>query len=121
MNQDVIHIRGLILDTIIGILPEEKNTPQPIEIDIDLFADLSLAGKSDQLMNTICYADVVSKVKCFIASETVELVETLATNITEFILSNYPVEKVRLSLFKPQAIADAKTVGVSIERTRRTN
>ena len=37
----------------IGVLPEEKNRAQPFEIDLAIETDLSVAGASDDLDDTI--------------------------------------------------------------------
>ena len=54
-NSDCIQLRGLRVVCIVGVLPEERERPQPIELDIDIYADLSVAGKSDDLPDTIDY------------------------------------------------------------------
>lgn len=118
MSNDVIHIKDLKLHTVIGVLPHEKTTPQPIHLDIDLFVNINAAGRSDQLSDAVNYADVVAFIKDLLPKQKVELIEALATNIADNILKNFAVSKVRLSLFKPQAILEARTVGVTIERTR---
>ena len=50
---DRIELRGLVVVGICGALPEERNRPQPLEVDLDLVADLSLAGATDELADTL--------------------------------------------------------------------
>ena len=56
MSGDQIQLRGLRLVVSIGALPEEHERAQPIELDVDVDADLSAAGGSDELGDTIDYA-----------------------------------------------------------------
>ena len=56
MSGDQIQLRGLRLVVSIGALPEEHERAQPIELDVDVDADLSVAGASDELGDTINYA-----------------------------------------------------------------
>ena len=53
---DRIELRSLRVVASIGALPEERERPQPVELDIEVEADLHTAGNSDQLDDTIDYA-----------------------------------------------------------------
>ena len=55
---DRISITGLKADAVIGTFPEERIKPQRIIADIDIFCDLSAAGKSDDLADTIDYFEL---------------------------------------------------------------
>ena len=62
-SADRIELRGLHVDAICGVLPHERTTPQPLELDVDLIADLSSAGATDALGDTIDYGAVVATVE----------------------------------------------------------
>ena len=47
---DRIELRGLRASGICGALPEEQERAQPLELDLDVIADLAPAGQSDTLM-----------------------------------------------------------------------
>ena len=60
---DRIELRGLVLSAICGALPEERERAQPLEIDLDVVADLSVAGASDELADTLDYGAITADVE----------------------------------------------------------
>ena len=75
---DRIELRGLRVAGICGVLPEERERPQPLEVDLDLVADLSEAGRTDDLAATIDYGRVCADVEQVIAELRPQLLERLA-------------------------------------------
>jgi len=75
---DRIELRGLRVMTIVGVLPEERERAQPLEIDVDLYGDLSRAGETDDLADTINYGEVTAQVVELCHRERAELLERLA-------------------------------------------
>ena len=71
-GRDRIELRGLRLSAICGVLPEERDRPQPLELDLDLWADLSAAGRSDDLADTVDYGAVCDTVEQVCASVVVQ-------------------------------------------------
>jgi len=78
---DRIELRGLRVLGTHGVLPEERDRPQPFEIDIDMEVDLRRAGRSDQLADTIDYGAVAEAVAAAVAGPHVDLLEHLADRI----------------------------------------
>lgn len=113
---DKILIRQLHVDAIIGIHDWEKANRQPLSIDLDLKFDCLLASKTDDIKDALDYFKVCAEVTEFVASSRFELIETLAEQITQLLFQRFPVKKVKLKLFKPNAIENAQTVGLSITR-----
>jgi dihydroneopterin aldolase len=70
-----------------GVLPEERLRPQPFEVDVDLYADLSLAGASDALVDTIDYGAVARVVAAEIGGAHADLLEHLADRVASAALS----------------------------------
>jgi dihydroneopterin aldolase len=52
---DRIELHGLRVVASVGALPEEHERPQPLELDLDVEADLRVAGGSDRLEDTVDY------------------------------------------------------------------
>ena len=52
---DTITLEGLQFFTLIGDLPHERTTPQPLEIDVEVRTDLASAGRSDRLGDSLDY------------------------------------------------------------------
>lgn len=116
---DCIFINDLTVETIIGILPNERITKQPVTINLKLFFNFSVASYSDDFNDTIDYADVTKQLRKFIEHSNFQLIEKLAESISRWLFDHYPVDKVEVHLTKPNALKEA-TVGVIIERQRNT-
>lgn len=78
---DRIELRGLRCVGIIGVLPEERERAQPLEIDLDIECDLSAAGASDDLADTLDYGAMTDTVVGLVASTSDRLLERLADRI----------------------------------------
>jgi dihydroneopterin aldolase len=80
---DTIQLRGLRVVGRHGVLAEEKERAQPFEVDLDLEVDLSRAGATDALADTVDYGAVVDAVVAVVAGEHSDLLEHLAERIAE--------------------------------------
>lgn len=115
---DKILIRQLRTDAIIGIHEWEKNQKQPLYFDLDLTTDCTQAARTDDINDALDYFAICNDIQSWVSNSRCELIETLAEQICQRLLTQYPIEQVTLCLFKPQAVADAQTVGLSITRQR---
>lgn len=52
---DTITLEGLQFFTLIGDLPHERETPQPLELDVEVRTDLAVAGRTDSLADGLDY------------------------------------------------------------------
>lgn len=114
---DYIFIKDLTINTIIGILPDERINAQPVVLNIKCFFDFREAAQSDNFEHTIDYADIVAKLKQFVEQSRFNLVEKLAEQVCQFLFDRYAIENIQLRLTKPNALNDA-IIGVNIERQR---
>ena len=115
---DTIRIEQLELDCLIGINPWERLTKQRITIDITMDVDLSAAGRSDSIRDTVDYRVVAKAVAEEVNSSSYKLVEALAARLAEICMTNERVQSVEVTLRKPGAIRNATAVGVTIRRSR---
>jgi 7,8-dihydroneopterin aldolase/epimerase/oxygenase len=115
---DTLFISGLKLKTRIGVYDWEHHAPQPVLFDIEMKTDLSVAAKSDQLHDTIDYAVLSENLQHFTLAKHFELVETLAEEMANYILKQYPITHLRLKLNKIGALSNADGVGLIIERSQ---
>jgi dihydroneopterin aldolase len=117
---DRILITGLRELGVHGVLPEEKLRPQPFEVDDELTVDLTAAGESDDLDDTVDYGAVCELVERVITTETFFLIERLAERIAELILSDDRVLAVTVAVRKtrPPVAQILATSGVRIRRVR---
>ena len=121
MSMDIIEIRGLRLFAYHGVNPEEKEKGQPFELDLDLYADLSEACRSDDLTQTINYAKAVKAVRAAMQEGPFNLIERAAQVVADRLLSQFAALcRVDVTLKKPRApmAADFDYVSVKLSRTR---
>ena len=104
---DSIIARGLTFFGVHGILPEEKEK-QPFVVDLEMFLDLSVAGESDNLEDTVDYSQVFYIVESIVEQESYNLIETLAENIAAALLKDFPLSAVEVLVSKPQAPVKGK-------------
>jgi dihydroneopterin aldolase len=116
---DTVFVRSLTVSAILGIRPEERQTPQTVRISFAMAADAAAAARTDDIAQAIDYAAAAERVAALTVAGEFKLVETLAEHIAQLLLSEFPITRVRVEVEKPEAIAAADSVGVSIERRKR--
>ena len=116
---DIVFIRDLQIETVIGIYDWERKVRQIISLDIDMATDIQKAASSDNIDDTLSYKTVAKRLIAFVEESEFELVEALAEKICAIILDEFDVPWVRLTLNKPGAVRGSKSVGVMIERGQR--
>src|SRR5690606_17304396 len=97
---DRIELRGLRASGLCGVLPEERSRPQPLEVDLDVEADLAAAGLADDLELTVDYGAVVAEVERVVTGEQFALLERLAERLAEVVLDLPRVEAVTVAVRK---------------------
>jgi len=113
-----VFVRDLVLDAQIGVHRHEKQGPQSVRLNIDLSVLESDAPLNDSLANAVCYEQVVAKVEALVAAGHINLVETLAERIAAGCLEDTRVIAARIRVEKLNALPNAASVGVEIERNR---
>lgn len=102
-----------------GVRPAEREHPQEFKVDIELEADLSVAGRTDKLEDTIDYTKVRGIAKETIEGESAKLLETLATRIADRILEIPTVRAVSVRVTKrPASMMPITAAAVHISRKR---
>jgi dihydroneopterin aldolase len=120
--RDQIALRGLRVVGTHGVLPEEHARAQPFEVDLEITADLSAAGASDRLEDTIDYGAVTAAVVEAVTGAHADLLEHLAQRIATatFAVAGARAEAVAVTVRKlrPPVPSD---LAVSEVRIRRAN
>jgi dihydroneopterin aldolase len=116
---DIIFIRDLRIETLIGIYDWERNVKQTVILDLDMGADIAKAARTDQIKDTLDYKSVAKRLIQFVSDSHFQLVETLAEQCARIVLEEFGVPWVRLSINKIGALRGARDVGVRIERGSR--
>jgi 7,8-dihydroneopterin aldolase/epimerase/oxygenase len=117
---DTILIEQLEFYAYHGASDEEQFIGHRYAVDVELGIDISQAGRTDALADTVNYGEVAQRILEIGTSRQFRLLEALAATLAEAILSEFPVESVHLRVRKlhPPMPAIAASVGVVIERRR---
>jgi len=116
---DVIELRGLRLSAIVGVLPHEREQPQPLEVDLDVAVDLTKAGVSDDLADTVDYGAVCATAEATVAASSFALLEALAEDVAAAVLAVDPrISSLTVTVRKlrPPVAQQLATSGVRITR-----
>jgi dihydroneopterin aldolase len=116
---DLVFLRRLRLEVVVGVYEHERKAPQPILLDLEMAADVRRAAASDRLADALDYAAVADALAEYASGTDFQLVESLAEGCAELVLRRFPVEWLRLTLYKPEALERAEAAGLVIERGRR--
>jgi 7,8-dihydroneopterin aldolase/epimerase/oxygenase len=113
---DIVYIRDLRIETIIGIYDWERETRQTVSLDLEMGTDIKKAAESDNIEDTLDYKSVAKRLIQFIGDSEFQLVETMAERVADIILNEFNVPWMKLRLSKPGAVTGSQDVGVIIER-----
>lgn len=116
---DLIYVRNLKIDCVIGAFVWERRIRQTVAIDLDLAADVAHAARTDRLADTIDYKAIAKRLIDYVGQSEFQLVETLAEHVAEIVLHEFGVAWVRVCINKKGALRHATNVGVIIERGRQ--
>jgi dihydroneopterin aldolase len=117
---DKVYIEGLSIQTTIGFFQWEKEIKQTLVIDLAMGWNTANAAENDELAKTLDYADISIKIAEFANNNPVDLIETLAERLAKYLMESYHIPWLKLKVAKPNAVHNAITVGVEIERGRQT-
>ena len=115
-QSDVVFIKGLKVEAVIGVYEWERAITQPLLIDIAMETDISRAAVSDDVSDALNYKEVCDDVSAWCQAIKAKLLEHLAGQIADKLLEKYSCHKITLSIAKPTAIEQADAVGVQITR-----
>lgn len=116
---DIVFIRNLKIDTVIGIYDWERKIRQSVIIDLEMSADIRRAAASESIEDALDYKAVAKRLIAFVEQSEFQLVETLAERCAAIVREEFDVTWLRLSLNKIGAVSGAQDVGVIIERGER--
>ena len=113
---DVVYIRALQIETVIGIFDWEREIKQTVSLDLEMGWDNCPAAKSDAIEDALDYKTVAKTLIAFVEQSEFQLVEKLAESVADIVLNEFHVPWLRLRLGKPGALRGSTDVGVEIER-----
>ncbi|CAM2818968.1 dihydroneopterin aldolase [Moritella viscosa] len=116
---DIVFIEKLEVFTTIGVYDWEKKIIQRLVFDLKMAHDNRPSALTDDITKALDYSAVSKLVTDFAQSNIFELVETMAEQVAELLMTTFGIPWISLKLSKPGAVANAATVGVYIERGQR--
>ncbi len=118
---DRIFIQGLTTMAQIGVYDWEQQIQQKIVFDLELAWDSRQAAKTDDVQYCLNYAEVSEAVIHFAQSRPFLLIERLANEVANMLMQDFHIPWLRLKLHKPNAVPEAESVGILIERGHLVN
>ena len=115
---DIVYIRKLKTNTVIGVYEAERHIRQDLYIDLELGCDASLPGKSDHVEDALDYDAVARRTREFVEHSRYQLIEAVAEQLARLLLKEFAIEWLKVTVSKPGALAAAEDTGITIERRR---
>ncbi|KAG0447881.1 hypothetical protein HPP92_028103 [Vanilla planifolia] len=122
LEQDKLILRGLQFHGFHGVRQEEKTLGQKFLVDIDAWLDLSTAGKTDNITDTVSYTDIYRIAKEILEGPSQNLLESMAHLIASTTLTKFPqIQSIRVKVGKPHVAVQGSIdyLGVEIIRGRK--
>jgi dihydroneopterin aldolase len=113
---DKVFVRGLKVETVIGVWEWERRITQTVSLDLEMATDVRRAADSDAIASALNYKEVAKRLIRFVESSRFELVESLAEAVAEIVVREFAVPWVLVSVAKPGAVEGSREVGIVIER-----
>ena len=121
---DKIEIKNIFCYTQIGFGDSERHIGQRLIFDVKVFLDLSLAGKTDCLNDTVSYVEISKKIIETAKKQEYKLLEHLGESICEALFEKFQnIKLVKLNIKKPH-IPDCDFIGdasIYLFRYKKTN
>lgn len=120
MSRDRIAVRGIEAYGYHGVLPEERQKGQSFVVDIEIGIDVTDAAASDDLAKTVDYALLAGDAVAIVQGKPRDLIETVAAQIAELMLTYDRVDRATVTVHKPHAPVGVPftDVSVTVERGR---
>lgn len=113
---DRIVLRGIGAKGVVGVHAWERTAPRDLRIDVELAADLRVAGASDDLRDTLDYDALVQAVRARVAAAPRSLIEAVAEDVASVCRSDPRVTGVVVTVHKPGAVPGVDDVAVTVSR-----
>ncbi|MHC8440816.1 MAG: dihydroneopterin aldolase [Candidatus Eutrophobiaceae bacterium] len=117
---DIVYIKNLRADVLIGIYEWERRVRQTLIIDLQLGMDNRKASSSDSIEDALDYKAITKRILQFVETSEYRLMETLAENIANILLEEFQTPWLQLSINKQGAVRHARDVGILIERGKQS-
>jgi 7,8-dihydroneopterin aldolase/epimerase/oxygenase len=113
-----VFVNRLAVQASIGIHPHERSTAQTIWLTIDAGVIEEASDTPEAIGDVVCYEEICKTVTAMACDGHIDLVETLAERIADRLMQDMRIMQIRVQIEKPEAIAEAASVGIAISRLR---
>ena len=117
---DLVYIKNLRIETIIGIYDWERQVKQVVSMDLEMAADIKMAAQTDNIGYALNYKSISKRIIKFVQEQKFKLIESMAEEVAQIVLIEFSVPWVRLRISKPGALRGSEDVGIIIERGSRS-
>tara|TARA_B100000941_G_scaffold46062_1_gene28690 strand:+ start:168 stop:596 length:429 start_codon:yes stop_codon:yes gene_type:complete len=115
---DLIFLNDFMIEANIGVYKHEKKKSQPLRINIIAKVKNPKKINDDKLYSVVCYNQISKKIKKIIKSGHTILLEKLAEKIFQECFKNKRIQTMKIRLEKLDAIQEAESAGIEVERSR---
>ena len=109
-----ISIKNISLQALIGTNPHERVQTQPIVVNVLLQVDGSRCAATDDLADSVDYAQLTDRISSLVTSSSFQLLESLATAILDLIMQDSRIVSATVEVDKPEALPGAESVSVKV-------
>ena len=113
---DIVYIRDLRIETIIGIYQWEREVKQTVSFDLEMAHDIRKAAATDDIAFALNYKSIAKRLIKFIEESEFLLVERMAEEVAGIVMNEFNVPWLRVRVSKPGALRGSQDVGIVIER-----
>ena len=114
-----VFIKDFIIEEIIGIHEHEKIKKQKIKFNIVLDVNQSSLPDEKDIKSIVDYEKITNKLKNLTKSKKYNFLESLAEDSFKEVFEDKRINSATIKIEKPEAIKNAKSVGVEIFKTRK--
>ena len=120
-KEDMIELKGMVFYGFHGASAAEQEVGQRFVVDLEVRRDLSVAGRTDSLVDTVSYSRLYKVSKGVLEGERRKLLENVAEALAGLVLAEFDVESVMVRVKKPEvpmkgSILDYAAVEISRHR-----
>ena len=116
---NLIFVNDLMLNAELGVYAHEKNIQQPLRVNVIAKIKDIPDTSNEKIDNVVCYNQISLIIKEIVNSGHTILLETLAEKILQECFKNNRIETIKIRLEKLDAIDNAESAGIEIERSRK--
>lgn len=115
---DLVKIQGLSVQALIGVFDFERHAKQRLILDVEMQTSLDAAASSDDVNDTIDYGKVAARLEEIAGASSYYLLEALAKEMIETVLSEFAPHSIKLTVNKPDILKNADNVAICMYRER---